>query len=475
MTLGSIQFGGLASGLDTGAIIEAILRLERRPIDVLESRKENEQEKLTLIGTFEGLVKALQQKAKDLRLASNFFAHALTEGKEGVADFTLSAGAASGTHTLQVTSLAQADRYSWAGVADPDTSLGAGTISFTVGGQAYSVSVASGSDTLHGIAAAINAEALPGVTTPVASDVASASVVNVGTEAAPSWQLVIAGKETGADFAITGLSSSIAGLTGQTQLTIASNATVVIDGLTVQRSSNVFADVLPGVAFTVAAVDTTTFTVDLDIEGMKTNIQGFVDAYNEVVKFINDQSRYSEEGGASGELFGDSALASVRGALRTALFDVDLSFVQADTEGYSTLGLIGIELQNDGTLKIDAEKLDQKLSGNLDLFSEFFRHEAASETESDGILVKLDTALENLIRPGTSPSGQALAGLFANRRDAINELIRGIDDDIDRRELHVEKLEESLILRFSALENLMSGLNAQAAFLSSGFPQVGGR
>ncbi len=474
MTIGSIQFGGLASGLDTSAIIDAILRLERRPIDALAARKENAQEKLTLIGTFEGLVEALQKRAKDLQLASNFFAHALTEGKEGVADFTLSAGAASGTHTLQVTSLARADRYTWAGVADPTAALGAGTIDFTYAGQAYSVSVASGSDSLHGIAAAINAAAPPGATTPVASDAVTASVVNVGTEAAPSWQLVIAGDETGADFALTGLSTSIAGLTGQSQLTAASNAVAVVDGLTVQRSSNVFSDVLPGIAFTVAAVDTTTFTVDLDVEGMKENVKGFVDAFNEVMTFINDQNRFSEEGGASGELFGDSALASVRGALRTALFSIDLSTVLADTEGYSTLGLIGIELQNDGTLQIDDAVFDEKLAGNLDLFAEFFLHQPATPTGRGGILLEIDEAIENLTRGGTTGGGEAIAGLFDGRRNAINALVRDIDDEIDRREFNLDKLQESLVARFSALENVLAGLNAQAAFLSSGaFPSIG--
>ena len=39
MNVGSINFGGLASGLDTEAIIEAIMAVERRPVRRLEDRQ----------------------------------------------------------------------------------------------------------------------------------------------------------------------------------------------------------------------------------------------------------------------------------------------------------------------------------------------------------------------------------------------------------------------------------------------------
>ncbi len=465
MTFGAIQFGGLASGLDTAAIIDAILRVERRPIDLLESRKESEQQKLTLLGTFEGLVKALRDKAQDLRQAGNFFAHSLAVGEEGIAEFTLDGNAQSGTHTLEVLALAQADRYAYAGVASPDTALGTGTISFTYAGTAYTVDVAAGEDTLNGIAAAINAPPPAGSTDPVASEAVIATVVNVGTEAAPSYQLVIAGRETGSDFAIQGLTTSIAGLTGQTQLTAASNAQIEIDNLAVQRSGNLFADVLPGISFTVSATTTTplTFTVAEDIEGIRSNIQGFVDAYNDVVEFINEQNVYTEEGGASGELFGDRVLESVRSALRRALFEVDAAMAQ----DYSSLGLVGIELQDDGTLSIDEATLDEKLKGDLDAFSDLFR------AEQGGFFTNLTGELDGLLEHSTSPTGVILDGLFDARREAVNRQIEDFDDEVERLEDRLDLLEQSLVKRFAALEDLMAGLNAQSAFLAGGaFPQV---
>ena len=78
MSFGPIQFGGLASGLDTNAIISALMALEARPIDALRLQKSTQQDRLSQIGTLEGLVKTLQkggarvsvdpQSAKPLRL-----------------------------------------------------------------------------------------------------------------------------------------------------------------------------------------------------------------------------------------------------------------------------------------------------------------------------------------------------------------------------------------------------------------------
>lgn len=465
MTLG-IQFGGLASGLDTGAIIDAILAVEGRSLRGLESRKQAEQSKLSLIGTFEGLVNTLRDKARDLQKSDSFLAHKLSLGQEGIASVSLSGSAQAGSHRLEVFSLASSDRYAFAGVADPDTTgLGAGTIGFTYDGTTYSVDVASGSDTLNGIAAAINSAAGEDVT---------ASVVNAGTASSPSYQLVIAGKETGADFAITGLSSSVAGLGGATRVSDAANALVKIDGLDVQRSSNVFADVLPGVSFTVSRLTADTgalsFTVDVDPEGIRTNIQEFVDAYNGVIDFINKQSTFSLEEGPGGPLFGDNVLSTIRTNLRRSLFNPD-STVLASNPDFGSLGILGISLESDGKLAIDQSTLDDKLSSDLEAFEDFFNRAddlATVDVDERGIFVRLQETLDGVLESSSSLDGTVtIEGLFQARRSAIARLVKGFDDESERLQFRLEKLEESLIRKFASLEQLLGGLQSQQSFLNA--------
>jgi flagellar hook-associated protein 2 len=460
MTLGGIQFGGLASGLDTGAIIDAILLAEGRTLRSVQNRKEDEQKRLTLLGTFEGLLNTLRDKARDLQSAGNFFAHELSVGEEGIASFTLSGSAVAGAHTLEVLSLAAADRYAFAGVADPEAALGGGTLSFSYGATPYSVSVAAGSSLID-VAKAIN---------DAAGDDVTATIVNTGTASSPAYQLVLAGDDTGADFTITGLTSSVTGLSGATRVSTASNASAIVDGLAVQRSSNLFSDVLPGISFTVLRTTEAplSFTVDVDTEGIQANVQEFVDAYNAVVEFMNDQNSFSIEDGAGGELFGDSALDTVRSTLRRALFSVDIGTVVADQEGYTTLGLLGIDVQTDGTLEVDSTQLAEKLNGNLDLFSEFFRREGTAVDHSDkGLFGRVDGMLDDLLDNSTTPSGARVDGLIAGRKSSLQRQVANYDKDLTRLEERLDLLEQTLVQKFATLERLMAGLQSQQAFLGA--------
>ncbi|MEZ5977626.1 MAG: flagellar cap protein FliD N-terminal domain-containing protein [Planctomycetota bacterium] len=59
---GPIQFGGLASGRDTGAIIDALVQAESVPINLLKQQKADAQNQISLLGTFQGYVDALKTK-----------------------------------------------------------------------------------------------------------------------------------------------------------------------------------------------------------------------------------------------------------------------------------------------------------------------------------------------------------------------------------------------------------------------------
>ena len=327
----------------------------------------------------------------------------------------------------------------------------------------------------------------------------TATVINVGTESSPSYQLVLSGDDTGTDFAIQNLTVAGVGLTGQANVSPASNAQVVVDGITVQRSTNVFADVLPGVSFTVTSESdglggpaSTSFTIDTDLEGVKENVQGFVDAYNEVMDFINQQNVFDvDEGTTGGDLFGDTSLQSVRSALTRALFGGDRdSIVQGTLPtsefqiGFESLGLVGIDLQPDGTLQLDETTLDEKLAEDLDAFVQLFSNDFAvadpsaptadaENFQGDGLLLRLDSVLEDLLADTTVPDPSdptqsiGVDGLFNNRRNAINASIRNIDDQIERLEFHIEQREITLVQQFTRLEELIGQLNSQQAFLAN--------
>ncbi len=479
-------FGGLASGLDTNTIIQQLVALERLPILQLEAQKAADQSRLDLIGTLSGLVKELQTRAAALANSESFLSYTASVSHEGIASVTATGEAQSGSHTLLVQQLAQADRWAFDGVVDASANLASAdgeSVSFTVNGTAYNVSLTAAASSLYDISNAINGAAGEDVT---------ASVVNAGTASNPDWQLVLASDETGEDFGISGLTSSVAGLSvngtvgSANHVAQASNAIVLIDGITIERSGNTIDDVLEGVTIDLLSADPSqqvTIQVGADTEAITGRIQDLVDSYNAVIGFINEQNSYSEDGGPGGDLFGDNLLAQVKRTIDDALFNVDIATVQADTEGYSTLGLIGIDRESDGTLSVDSDQLAAKLDGNLealvDLFADLdgFDNEGAaanppgyyvdSGTIDSGLAASLDRAIEAMFGVLDNIGGTTISGIFDTRTDAITSRMERFTDRIESRENYLIQYEARLVRRFTALEELMSGLNAQSMALQN--------
>ena len=430
-----ITIGGLGSGLDTQGIISALVRVEGLPIEALTAKKAAETKKLGLFTTLKGLVDSLRTAAKSLSTRSEFLAFSVGASDATTATFKASGTAIAGSHTIKVNQLATSDRWAFNGVTDPAANLaladGQG-VSFTFDGVAYNATVSQATSSLNDIAVAIN--------TASAGKVA-ASVVNSGTATNPSYQLVLSGQGTGEDKRISGISSTIAALTidatgpvgGVSQstnnLTVGNNAIAVIDGLTIQRSSNDFGDVIDGLSISVLTADplkTTTFTVEPDKTVIKEKLQKFVDAYNAVTTFINEQSKFTEGQGTGGPLFGDSSLKTIQSTIRSELFGATPSQVAGDVSGFGTLKLLGFDLQKDGTLKIDDTKLTAKLDQDLDQFADLFidtdgfdNGGAAVGTPAyyidlsvdSGMADKLTRAIDRIVKGYTDTSGATSKGM----------------------------------------------------------------
>lgn len=488
--VGGISIGGLGSGLDTGAIINALLGVERVPINALEDRKSDVQKRISLIGTFESHVRSLRDSASKMREMGSLLAFGVTAEFEGIANFSASGGAAAGSHSIDVQQLASVDRWAFDPVVDPDVPLAVGageSISFTYDGIDFAIDVQPGSSSLNEILVQVK-DATDGAV--------SASVVNTGTASNPSHQLVLAASETGEDKRLENLSSTITGLTidgtgpdpagnplSANNIVVGNNAVALIDGLTVERSSNEFNDVIEGVSITAIAVDATTFTVSTDKEAIKSHVQDFVDAYNRVIDFVNGQNSYSEEEGAGGELFGDSILSSITRTIRSVLFDQSATAVAGDPLGYGTLRLLGIESQSGGRLTIDDEVFDEKLEGNLTAFADLFidtdgfdNGGAVSgdpafwvdQTADTGLLDDLVRALDPVINGYQDvAAGSSIKGVFSSRTESLQSRIKSFDRQIEDRERRLDNYERLLVARFSALESTMAQLQAQQQYLIS--------
>ncbi|MCK6445932.1 MAG: flagellar filament capping protein FliD [Planctomycetes bacterium] len=483
-----ITFSGLGSGLDTQAIISALLKVEALPINQLEDRKALEQKKLSLIGTLKGYVNSLKDKAKALATSGEFMSYKASISDANAATVSASATATAGAHTMVIQSLAAADRWAFDSVTDPDTDLATAdgqTVSFTYDGQNYSVSLTAAASSLTEIASAINGATNGAVT---------ASVVQTSDIGTGTYELVLAGDQAGTSYRISNIASTVAGLTidgtgptGNTagssnNIIVGTNAIAVIDGQTISRASNDFANVIPGVSITALEADpltTHSITIEGDKTAIKSKIQSFVDTYNELASFVNKQNKYDEEEGPSGELFGDPILRTVMSTVRGALFNQTASQVAGDTTGYGTLRLLGIELQNDGTLKVNNTKLDDKLDEDPAAFADLFvdtdgfdNGGAAvgtpayyvDQTTDTGLMDDLVREIDRVVKSYQASNGTFSKGLFDARTDALNSNIKLYNQQIDAKERRLEVYEQQLVAKFSALESAMAQLQSQQAY-----------
>ncbi len=148
------------------------------------------------------------------------------------------------------------------------------------------------------------------------------------------------------------------------ELVSGQNALVEVDGVQYERSSNSIGDLISGVTLDLVSADsstTITLAISRDVDAIKEEIQSFVDAYNEVVTAIREQLKYDmEKQEPGGVLFGDGTLRSVQ----TDLMSQVVQTISGLSSSYTSLALVGINLDDEGLLSINDSKLTDLLNNN---------------------------------------------------------------------------------------------------------------
>ncbi len=457
-----------------GNNIELLLQsyrvLEERPIRELESRKEFIDKRIDKLNELKSKLNALQSLAKELGYTTStsiWGSKTATSSDESIVKVTASSSAVATTHTVKVLQLAKADKvisnqYSLTGT-DIVTALGAGTYTFevTVNGttKQVSVDIAAGDDNqtiLKNIVTAVNNTTDIGI---------SASFIQ---DSSSTGRLVFTSEETGADFEMTlrdvsGSLLSTIGMNDSVQMNGTSggylyatselNAIVEIDGITVTSNDNSIDDAVEGVTFDLYKVQDATASpvnvdVSVDIEKIKDKLQDFMDKYNEVLDFIQSNTKVDSNTYKRSIFSGDYSITRLRLQLRQAMSDP----VQGLPSGYPTiLAEIGIEADRNGKLSItDASKLDDMLKNNLEQVEALFN-------SSDGFSGRLDKLLEEMT------GGD---GVIESRKDVLSSQINSINNRIDLLQKQVDRKMDYYRDQFAQLQSAYAMYSSQFAYIS---------
>jgi flagellar hook-associated protein 2 len=164
------------------------------------------------------------------------------------------------------------------------------------------------------------------------------------------------------------------------QLVVGADASLTVDGVTVTRSTNTISDIMTGVTLNLLKMDTdtaVTLNVGRDIDAVMAKIDAFVKSYNSISSYIQAQSSYDAvKKKTGGILFADGTLASVKSDLTSLL----IQSVWGVSRNFSTMGLVGINVDKVGQLSVDSGKLRGFLTTNFNDVQKLFVANGVSST-----------------------------------------------------------------------------------------------
>jgi flagellar hook-associated protein 2 len=153
-------------------------------------------------------------------------------------------------------------------------------------------------------------------------------------------------------------------------------------------------------------------------------LQTVVKQYNSLISFIDSQTKYDTTQKKGAVLFGEASLRSIKNQLRSIL----TSSVPQGTGKYVSLNQVGITFQKDGTLAIDATKMQTAIDSNPEDIAKLF---APSASTTDSKLVY--NSATNATKTGTyalSISQLATQGTLTGNSAPVLTINSGVNDSL---------------------------------------------
>lgn len=365
----AITIDGLNSGLDTEAVVQGLLDIQKTQIDRISLKKQDIQAVRSAFQSLEARLITFRSSASRLARTQNnvFESRNVTVSDESALVASASSNAAAGIYQLTVESLAQAHQVASQGLSDASAEITHGTFTLQQGSRPpVEITIDDSNDTLQGLADSINL---------TQSDI-SASIVQDGSSGTP-FRLLLTSSKTGESNAIT-VTNSLADSAGgavkpafdfANPVQEATNAAVRLGtgsgAFTVENESNRIDNLISGVTLDLLEADAgraITVRVSQDTQAGVDAVSDFVDSYNALVDFIKENSSFNPESEQAGLLLGNRSLIQIEGELQSALQTV----IPNLPNSANRLSTIGISVTDQGKLVLNSGTLEKVLSGETE-------------------------------------------------------------------------------------------------------------
>ncbi|MGC7870265.1 flagellar filament capping protein FliD [Desulfosporosinus sp. SYSU MS00001] len=472
------------SGYDFSGIISQMMQAYKLPETQMQTQQSTLQAQQDAWHDVNTRLSALDATLATLQSSDTWTATTATSSNTSFVTATGGSGALAGSYSVNVTNTATAevvvsqnttDTLSGMSNYNYDSGTDSSSWDFSINGKNVVVrSSTSGSDpTLTDIASSIN-RAQVGVT---------ASLIQVDSS---HYRLSITSNKTGQNNAITfgdpnGTLSSLGISTSPTLLTqaqldsgtvggisqAAQDAHFTVNGISITSASNTVTTAIQGVTLNLSGSGTSTVTVAADPSVAEKAVQAFVDQYNSVQSFIATEQKYDTKTKTAGDLFGDAQLEGIQARLRGLLGGT----FNNPTSPYSILSDVGVSTSadnfgEDASLNFDTTKFATAFAANPQSVANLFSAPYNGVTPKNDTVNNQYEGLGNTLHAYLNPIIM-YGGTLSQIDDSYSRQIKDVEDQISDFEQRATDYETMLNAKFSNLETVLSGLNAQGSWLTS--------
>ena len=458
---------GVGSNLDLTTLLANIKSGEQAPLLALQKQQATYDAKLSAYGQLSSALSALQDASTALAESDLYQAVKATSSASDVLTASAATGAASGNYSVSVTALAQAQSLVTVGTADSKAAIGTGTLTFKFGsitGGAFvaddtrtaDVIIESGDGTLEGIRDAINKDSSLGVT---------ASIVNDGSSS--PYRLVLTSKQSGeasvmsidvtgnvaGDMALYDLLENVPfGAQNLEQTVAAKNAKLTVNGIAITSTSNSVVDAIQGVTLSMSQLGTSNVSVRSDTENMQSAFTTFVNAYNSLQTVVSKLTAFDAKSKTGAALLGDSTLRNIQVRIRSILNSAQAT----NSSSLTMMSQVGVSFQKDGTLAIDSTKLGTAFGSQLSGIATLF----AGTGGVGGYGTQMAALISGFI---------GAEGTLSTATEGINTTLASLGKQYDATSERIDARVARYKAQFTALDQLMSSMNATSSYLTQQF------
>jgi len=212
-------------------------------------------------------------------------------------------------------------------------------------------------------------------------------------------------------------------------------------------------NVIDGMTFNLNKVTTGSVAINVtrNADAVKTKINAFVTAYNQLNSFLAAETQYDPATKTAAPLQGDSTTESL---------DTRLHSILAQTGGtstvYQTFSSLGIQLQKDGSLKVDDAKLSNALV-NLPDVAKALGNLDATTPANNGLAKKFSDWTDSLLNTG---------GTLPGKTTSLKSQIDTNQKDQEAMQSRLNDTQARLQAQYSSLDSKMSQSNALNQFIT---------